>query len=418
VTHRPLRPDRPHLLLCTLLAATATSAPALDGQRAEVAGFIAEMADRHGFEREALRSLFTQVETRPKIIEAMSRPAEKTMPWHEYRARFLTERRIRRGGEVAREQSVALEAASRASGVPVSVLLAITGVETFYGEITGSHRVIDALATLAFDYPARSRYFRGELEQFLLMTREESLDPLEPLGSYAGAMGIPQFMPTSFRNYAVDGGGDGHRNLWRDWSDVFASVGNYLKLHGWRAGEPVMVAADVSAARLDGLEVRKLDLGETVGSLRERGVRFDSGLPADAPAVLIELAGRAGPEYRVGFTNFHAITRYNRSAMYASAVNDLAESLAEAPACEPPPEAVPAAVAAPPAPAEGQAPRATPVGPASSLTPESTASPAPESDGARAPQPAAASTPQPAAASAPTSAEPAIAAPQGEQPPP
>jgi hypothetical protein len=239
-------------------------------------------------------------------------------------------------------------------------------------------------------------------------------------------MGIPQFMPTSFRNYAVDGGGDGHRNLWRDWSDVFASVGNYLKLHGWRAGEPVMVAADVSAARLDGLEVRKLDLGETVGSLRERGVRFDSGLPADAPAVLIELAGRAGPEYRVGFTNFHAITRYNRSAMYASAVNDLAESLAEAPACEPPPEAVPAAVAAPPAPAEGQAPRATPVGPASSLTPESTASPAPESDGARAPQPAAASTPQPAAAStpqpaaasAPTSAEPAIAAPQGEQPPP
>ena len=310
------------------------------------------MADRHGFDREALGTVFTQVETRPAIIEAMSRPAEKTMPWHEYRSRFITERRIRRGGEVAREQSAALEAASRASGVPCPVLLAITGVETFYGEITGSHRVIDALATLAFDYPARSRYFRGELEQFLLMAREESLDPLAPLGSYAGAMGIPQFMPTSFRSYAVDGGGDRHRDLWRDWNDVFASVGNYLKLHGWRAGEPVMVAADVSGARLDGVELKKLDLGETVGSLRERGVRFDTGLPAEAGAVLIELAGSAGPEYRVGFANFHAITRYNRSALYASAVNDLAESLAAAPSAAPPADTPPAAApeTAPPPP--------------------------------------------------------------------
>ena len=341
MTRGPLRPHRPPLLLCALLSAGVAASPAqaLDGQRAEVAGFVAEMADRHGFDREALGTLFTQVETRPAIIEAMSRPAEKTMPWHEYRARFMTERRIRRGGEVRREQSAALEAASRASGVPCSVLLAITGVETFYGEMTGSHRVIDALATLAFDYPARSSYFRGELEQFLLMAREESLDPLAPLGSYAGAMGVPQFMPTSFRSYAVDGGGDGHRDLWRDWNDVFASVGNYLKLHGWRAGEPVMVAADVSDARLDGVELTNLDLTETVGSLRERGVRFDTGLPADARAVLIELAGSAGPEYRVGFTNFHAITRYNRSALYASAVNDLAEALEATPAPAQPPDA-------------------------------------------------------------------------------
>src|SRR6188474_3466102 len=261
VTHGSLRPHRPPLLLCALLSAGVAASPAqaLDGQRAEVADFVAEMADRHGFDREALGTLFTQVETRPAIIEAMSRPAEKVMPWHEYRARFMTERRIRRGGEVRREQSAALETASRASGVPCSVLLAITGVETFYGEMTGSHRVIDALATLAFDYPARSSYFRSELEQFLLMAREESLDPLAPLGSYAGAMGVPQFMPTSFRSYAVDGGGDGHRDLWRDWNDVFASVGNYLKLHGWRAGEPVMVAADVSDARLDGVELTNLD---------------------------------------------------------------------------------------------------------------------------------------------------------------
>jgi membrane-bound lytic murein transglycosylase B len=350
VTRGSLRPHRPPLLLCALLSAGVAASPAqaLDGQRAEVAGFVAEMADRHGFDREALGTLFTQVETRPAIIEAMSRPAEKTMPWHEYRARFMTERRIRRGGEVQREQSAALEAASRASGVPCSVLLAITGVETFYGEITGSHRVIDALATLAFDYPARSGYFRGELEQFLLMAREESLDPLAPLGSYAGAMGVPQFMPTSFRSYAVEGGGDGHRDLWRDWNDVFASVGNYLKLHGWRAGEPVMVAADVTDARLDGVELKKLDLTETIGSLRERGVRFDTGLPADARAVLIELVGSAGPEYRVGFVNFHAITRYNRSALYASAVNDLAEALGAAPAPAQPPDPATAPASAAP----------------------------------------------------------------------
>jgi membrane-bound lytic murein transglycosylase B len=360
VTPRPLRPARPRPVLCALVAAAAafaaSPAQGLDGQRAEVAGFIAEMVDRHGFDRDVLASLFTQVETRPAIIETMSKPAEKTMPWHEYRARFLTERRIRRGGEVARDQSAALEAASRASGVPCSVLLAITGVETFYGEITGSHRVIEALATLAFDYPARSPYFRGELEQFLLMTREESLDPLSPLGSYAGAMGIPQFMPTSFRSYAIDGGGDGHRDLWRDWNDVFASIGNYLKLHGWRTGEPVMVAADVGEARLEGVELGKLDLTETVGSLRGRGVRFDTGLPAEAPAVLIELAGDAGPEYRVGFTNFHAITRYNRSALYASAVNDLAESLLAAPPAEP---AQPTPTDAP-APTEAPAPAETP----------------------------------------------------------
>jgi membrane-bound lytic murein transglycosylase B len=353
-------------VLCALLAAISTASPAaraLDGARADVAGFIAEMADRHGFDRETLGSLFTQVETRPAIIETMSRPAEKTMPWHEYRARFLTERRIRRGGEVGREQSVALEAAARASGVPCAVLLAITGVETFYGEITGSHRVIDALATLAFDYPARSRYFRGELEQFLLMAREESLDPLGPLGSYAGAMGIPQFMPTSFRSYAIDGGGDGHRDLWRDWNDVFASIGNYLKLHGWRTGEPVMVAADVSEARLDGVELAKLDLSETVGSLRGRGVRFDTGLPAEAPAALIQLAGASGPEYRVGFANFHAITRYNRSALYASAVNDLAESLAATPPPAEPAESAPAA-ASPATPSAPDAPAPEPAAPA------------------------------------------------------
>ena len=317
-------PRAPHLLfLASLGALTGMPALALDGQREDVAAFVTEMKDRHGFDPVALGQVFTQVETRPSIIAAMSRPAEKTLPWHEYRARFITERRVQRGAEVAQSQAEPLQRAA-AAGVPPEVLLAITGVETFYGEMTGKHRVIDALATLAFDYPPRGKFFRGELEQFLLMAREESLDPLAPRGSYAGAMGVPQFMPTSFRAYAVDGDGDGHRDLWNSWGDVFSSVANYLKVHGWRFGEPVMVRADVSGANLAGLEFGKLALSETVQSLQQRGIRFDTFLPPDAPAVLIELAGATGPEYRVGFANFQAITRYNRSQLYASAVNDLA----------------------------------------------------------------------------------------------
>ena len=333
----------PHAKLIACAAALLATFPAtciaLDEQRAEVQSFIREMADRHGFGTDELAQMFGRVEARPPIIDLMTRPAEKSKPWHEYRALFLTDKRITRGAETARKQAEALRLAAQ-RGVPAQYLLAITGVETFYGEIIGRHRVIDALATLAFDYPPRSPFFRGELEQFLLMSREEALDPLAPVGSYAGAMGIPQFMPTSFRTWAVDGDGNGHRDLWGSWHDVFASVANYLTSHGWRAGEPVMARADVTGANLDGLEFGKLALSDTVGSLRKRGVRFDTSLPESAPAVLIRLAGADGPEFRVGFTNFYAITRYNRSQLYASAVNDLAEALAAT--WQPPAEATPA----------------------------------------------------------------------------
>jgi membrane-bound lytic murein transglycosylase B len=316
-------------ILLLALWTIAAPAVALDATRDDVRAFVGEMAERHGFASEEVGRVLEQAESRPSIIALMKRPAEKAMPWHEYRARFLTERRIARGVETGRLQSGALEEAA-GRGVPPSVLLAIVGVETFYGENTGKHRVVDALATLAFDYPPRSPFFRGELEQFLLMAREESLDPLGPQGSYAGAMGIPQFMPSSFRAYAVDGDGDGRRNLWASWADVFASVANYLRAHGWRTGEPVMARADVADANLAGLAFGKVDLTETVGSLKARGVRFDTALPPEAPAVLLQFAGRDGPEHRVGFTNFYAITRYNRSQLYASAVSDLADAIAAA----------------------------------------------------------------------------------------
>jgi len=335
--HHRLRRRKPRRLLSVILLGVlpvvAPPATALDSEREDVAGFVAEMSSRHGFDASSLNALFAQVESRPSIVAAIKKPAEKTMPWNEYRARFITERRIARGLEVSRTQAGALDSAA-ATGVPAHVLLAIVGVETGYGENVGRHRVLDALSTLAFEYPPRSAFFRGELEQYLLMTREESLDPLAPLGSYAGAMGIPQFMPSSFNRWAVDGDGDGHRDLWNDWADVFASVANYLAAHGWRAGEPVMVAADASEARLDDLPGDKLVVSETVRSLRDRGVRFTTSLAPDSPAVLVPLIVADGIEYRVGFANFYVITRYNRSVLYASAVNDLAEAIAAA--IEPP----------------------------------------------------------------------------------
>ncbi|HET9693962.1 MAG TPA: lytic murein transglycosylase B [Steroidobacteraceae bacterium] len=339
--NRPLRrashrPSRLGVASLGLLALSVCGSPrpaqaqALDPGRPEIAQFIAEVSHRHGFEPGPLAATFAQLESRPAILQAISRPAERTLKWDEYRGKFLTERRIGRGVAVHAERRAELEQAEKATGVPAGILLAIVGVETLYGENTGKYRVADALATLAFDYPPRAPFFRGELEQFLLMTREEGLDPLAPLGSYAGAMGIPQFMPTSFRKWAVDGDGDGVRDLWNDWADVFASVGNYLKAHGWEPGGPVMVPADASGADLAGVEFGKIGLPETVGSLRKRGVRFETSLPDATPATLVALAVGFGNEYRVGLANFHAITRYNRSHMYASAVNDLAEAIGAA----------------------------------------------------------------------------------------
>jgi membrane-bound lytic murein transglycosylase B len=315
------------LLPVALVPGSAALAQVFDPARADVAAFVAEVSQKHGFAPEPLAALFAQTESKPSILQAIAKPAERTLGWDEYRPKFLVERRIVRGAAVYDERQAELERAQANSGVPVDIMLGIVGVETFFGENIGKHRVIDALSTLAFDYPPRQAFFRKELEQYLVMTREESIDPLAPVGSYAGAMGLPQFMPSSFRSYAVDGDADGKRDLWNDWADVFASVGNYLKVHGWRAGEPVLAFADAANARLDGLD-SKLALTETVGSLRARGLKFETSLPDNAPAMLVPLRVAGGMEYRVGFTNFYAITRYNRSHMYASAVSDLADAIA------------------------------------------------------------------------------------------
>jgi membrane-bound lytic murein transglycosylase B len=187
--------------------------------------------------------------------------------------------------------------------------------------------VLDALVTLSFDYPARAKFFRDELEQYLLLTRDAHLDPLAIKGSYAGAMGAPQFMPSNYRRYAVDADADGHIDLWTNWADVCASVGNYLKEHGWNAGEPVLGEATVVEEKAGELDGRKLALSETVGSLAAKGVSFESPLPADAPALLIAADETDGVHWRVGYNNFFVITRYNHSALYAMAVYELAAAI-------------------------------------------------------------------------------------------
>jgi membrane-bound lytic murein transglycosylase B len=309
-------------------ATTQVPKKPLDVSRPEVQRFIDSMAERQGFDRAALAGTLSDAVTQPTILEAIARPSERTMTWSEYRARFLTDERIDAGLALWDAQQAALDRVAADSGVPAEYLLAITGVETFFGRLMGRHRVLDALSTLAFDYPKRSEFFTKELEEYLLIARREQLDPRVPIGSYAGAMGAPQFMPSSMRSYAVDGDGDGHRDLWQNWPDVFASVANYFTEHGWRPGEPVLADALVDPVPDDGATVR-LALNETVAGLQERGYRFDTTLPGTAKAMRVPAPQQDAMQWRVGFQNFYVITRYNRSFLYAMAVNDLAQAMAE-----------------------------------------------------------------------------------------
>ena len=228
------------------------------------------------------------------------------------------------------KHQAALEKAEAEYGVAPQFIVAIIGVETFYGGNTGSWRVMDALSTLAFDYPPRAPFFRKELREFLMLTREEQVDPLSLKGSYAGAMGLPQFMPSSFRAYAVDFDGDGHINIWSNPTDAIGSVASYFKRHGWQAGGQVASRVQVSGARVDEGLTQGLDPVKNVAELRELGWNSQDRLAEDVPVTAFRLEGAEGDEYWFGLPNFYTITRYNRSVMYAIAVNQLAELLVEA----------------------------------------------------------------------------------------
>jgi membrane-bound lytic murein transglycosylase B len=313
-------------LFCAMSPAPARARERFDLGRAEIRDFIEHAAAHTGLARDAIKTLLAEAEPQPSILEAIGKPAETVLPWWQYRERFLTARRIEAGLAFWAGHDLQLARIGAERGVPAEYLVAILGVETNYGRATGRYRVLDALATLSFDFPARSAYFRGELEEFLQLVKEDHLDPLEVRGSYAGAMGAPQFMPSSLRRYGVDVAGKGRRDLWNDWDDVLASIANYLQAQGWKAGEPVLAETLSPASADDPLDFH-LELADTLGRIRQRGYVVDSGLPDATPALLVPAEQADSMSWRVGFTNFYVITRYNRSPRYAMAVHDLAQAL-------------------------------------------------------------------------------------------
>jgi membrane-bound lytic murein transglycosylase B len=312
-----------------LLGSITLPSYAFDTDREDVSAFIDEMVTKRGLKRGTVTTLMNEALSKQAIIDAISRPAEQTMPWHTYRDRFLTAQRIDKGVAFAKQNKKLLDRVQN-MGVAPDVVLGILGVETMYGEITGSYRVLDALTTLSFDYPPRAPFFRNELAEFLVLTREQRIDARTALGSYAGAIGAPQFMPSNYRSIAVDGDGNKRIDLWKSWPDIVMSITAYLKNAGWRAGEPIVASATILPGDPSRFDVEKLRLNETVGSLRTKGVLFETTLPDDAPALLIATEGRDGMEYRVGFQNFYSLSRYNPRVKYALAVNDLGEALSRA----------------------------------------------------------------------------------------
>jgi membrane-bound lytic murein transglycosylase B len=291
-----------------------------------VNNFIAEMVKEHQFDADRLREVFRKVKLHKSILDAISRPAE-SKPWYQYRPIFLTGDRIKGGVKFWQEHAGLLQRARQTYGVPEEIIVAIIGVETRYGKHKGRFPVIDALSTLAFAYPPRSRFFRKELKEYLLMAREEGLDPVAQLGSYAGAMGMPQFIPSSFRQYAVDFDKDGKRDLWHNNADVIGSVGNYFKRHHWHAGEPVAHPVRVHGQRYKQLLGDDLKPRYSRQALLDNGVLLPPDLAPDLKGTLIELEGRDKPEYWVGWHNFYVISRYNHSALYSMAVYQLSQEI-------------------------------------------------------------------------------------------
>lgn len=294
--------------------------------------FVEEMRAEYGFDPRHVRQLLAQAERRDSILEAISRPAERVRPWHEYRKIFITDRRIAEGVAFWNQHADALARAEEVYGIEPEIILAIIGVETFYGANKGSHRVIDALATLGFDYPPRADFFRGQLKSFLVLTREQQVDPLSLTGSYAGAMGFPQFIPSSYLAYAVDFDEDGVRDIWNNPVDAIGSAANYFAEHKWKHGETVAVEATVSGEDYaQGFTLdRGLEAKISVGELKKLGWTPSVELPEDAQVMAFEFDAGDHKQYWLGLHNLHVITRYNRSVMYAMVVHQLAELIREA----------------------------------------------------------------------------------------
>lgn len=303
------------LLIVSFVSVAKNSVPNFDE-------FINKVASNNKLPEKEVRAILVKAEKKQSIIDAMNRPAEKKKQWYEYRNIFLKEKRINQGVVFWNENKEILEAVSKKSGVPIEIIVAIIGVETNYGGNKGSYRVIDALYTLAFHYPKRSPFFTKELEKFIVLTYKEKISALETKGSYAGAMGFGQFMPSSYLMYAVDFDNDGQRDLLNNLPDAIASVANYFKAHGWKKDQGVAFQAQ---ANNDSTPLKKQALKPSlsVKELNDMGYKTKQMLNPDAKVTLTQLQQKEHMEYWFGMHNFYVITRYNHSEMYAMAVYQL-----------------------------------------------------------------------------------------------
>lgn len=314
------------LLLLTVSVAVAAD-PGSFHERPEGQAFIAEMVREYGFEQERATRWLAEARHQQTIIERISRPAERTLDWAAYRAIFIKPERIESGREFLITHADTFERAEQVYGVPREIIAAVIGVETWYGRYMGPHRVLDALATLAFDYPPRSRFFRRELAQFFLMAREQGFDPAELQGSYAGAMGYGQFISSSYRAYAVDFDDDGVADIFSNQVDAIGSVANYFRAHHWQTGQPVAEPLPDEVQVPGALLSRELRPSYTVKEVRAAGLPVSGRLRNDLPARIIRVNGEVGEETWLTFQNFYVITRYNHSHLYAMAVHELARHL-------------------------------------------------------------------------------------------
>lgn len=314
------------IFFVTALLAWTISLAASPAVRPEMEAFIEHMQAKHGYEPAALRRLLEQAQSRPSIIRAMTAPST-SRPWFEYRRRIIDPVRIENGVRFWAQNSVALERASREFGVPPELIVATIGVETLYGRNMGSLKVLDALVTLAFDYPPRAEYFRNELEEYLLLAREAGFSPGALRGSYAGAIGIPQFLPSSYRKYAVDFDADGRRDIVDSAADAIGSIANYYRSFGWKTGAATMVAAESGDADLAPLLAAGIRPHTTIKELRRRGLIVQEPVDETAEATVFYVQLESGPKLLLGLNNFYVITRYNRSINYAMAVWELATAV-------------------------------------------------------------------------------------------
>jgi len=316
------------LALAAMVPAVATANYA---QRSDVKQFINEMVNQHSFDRDYLEEKFARVKKLDNVLESIAKPAEKKLTWKRYRPIFVTNNRTEKGKKFIQNNKAVLERAEKQFGVPVEIIAAIIGVESYYGKHTGKYTVFDSLTTLGFDYPKRSTFFKSELKHFLLLSKEEDIDTNTMTGSYAGAMGMPQFISSSYREYAIDFDGDGKRDLWNSLPDVIGSVANYFSRHGWTLGDSVVHPVDVENTSI----VRKknsLKPYVSLSQLENQGVTFNKksksqDLDKKQMATLLHLKGKKGDEYWLGLNNFYVITRYNHSVLYAMAVFQLSEKL-------------------------------------------------------------------------------------------